>query len=335
MVFGSQTTVSMVVGSPSTVSTGFGRRPGATDLTAVGRLLGHRGCFVWLGLRMPDLAQLRAVAEAFDWPDFPVDEVLAPHARPVLTVEPTLVQLVLRTARYVDSTEMVALGEISVLVTDRSVVSIRYGQASPLGELRLELESDPERLAGGPFAVLAAIISRVVENYGPTLDGFERDVIEAERDVFSDERRRPIKRIYHLKRQVRELLTAIEALRDPLARLLRTCAVRLPAAALAELQETTELLERAISRTRSLSELLDAALDATLAQVGVQQNDDMRKISAWVAIAAGPTMIAGIYGMNFETFPELRWRYGYPLILALMAAIVVTLFRLFRRSGWL
>jgi magnesium transporter len=284
---------------------------------------------------MPNDVELRAVAEAFDWPDFPADEVLAPHRRPVLTVDPDVVRIVLRTARYADAVEQVTLGEMSVLVSRRAIVSIRYGQASPLAELRHELEADPGRLALGPFAVLAAIVNRVVEDYGPALDGFENDVIEAERDVFSDTRRRPVMRIYQLKRQVRELLVAIEALRDPLARLVRTCAGRIPVAVVPDLHEAAEQLERAITRTRSLSELLDAALGATLAQISVRQNEDMRKISAWVAIAAGPTMIAGVYGMNFEHFPELAWRFGYPVVLSVMVALMVGLFRAFRRSGWL
>ena len=304
-------------------------------LDGVRRFTRGESGFVWLGLRMPTADELRSVATAFDWPDFPVDEVAAPHARPVLTVEADSVRLVLRTARYDDAQEMVTLGEISLIVNASTLVSVRYGQASPLAELRRELEADPERLAQGPFAVLAAIVSRVVDNYGPALDGFENDVVETERDVFSNERRRPIMRIYQLTRQVRELLVAIQALRDPLARLIRSCGAQIPRDVLPELHEAEEQLERVIGRTRSLAELLAAALDATLAQVAVQQNDDMRRISAWVAIAAGPTMIAGIYGMNFEHMPELRWRYGYATVLASMVALVVGLFRAFRRSGWL
>ena len=313
-----------------------GRRlPAPATLEAVGELRSHEDGFVWLGLRMPEAAQLSAVAKAFGWPDFPIDEVLAPHARPVLTVEPWGVLLVIRTARYDDGREVVALGEITVVLDDRSIVSIRYGQASPLGQLREELEAEPERLGLGPYAVLAAIVGRVIENYRPAIDGFEHDVIETERDVFSDSRRRPVKRIYDLKRQVRELSIAVEALRDPLARLIRTCGPRMSAETLPDFLEASEQLERVITRTRSLSDLLDAALGATLAQISVQQNDDMRKISAWVAIAAGPTMIAGIYGMNFDHFPELHWRFGYPLVVGVMAALMIGLFRGFRRSGWL
>jgi magnesium transporter len=311
------------------------RQPGPPTLAVLKPASPGLSSFTWLGLRMPDDAELRDVADAFEWPDFPADEVLAPHARPVLTVDADTVRLVLRTARYDDRQEQVSLGELTLVVNSTVVVSIRYGLASPLSQLRQELERAPDRLAPGPFAVLAAIVSRVIDDYGPALDGFENDVIEVEHDVFSDNRRQPVRRIYQLKRQVRELLVAIESLPDPLARLLRSCATRIPAEVLPDLYVASEQLERAIRRARSLSDLIDAALDAALAQISVHQNNDMRKISAWVAIAAGPTMIAGVYGMNFEHLPELRWRLGYPMVLTVMVGLMVGLFRGFRRSGWL
>jgi magnesium transporter len=144
-----------------------------------------------------------------------------------------------------------------------------------------------------------------------------------------------VQRLYLLKRQVRELLVAIDALQDPLARLIRTHHARWPDDVNDEMQEAAETLARTVARTHSLSDLLASALDANLTQVSVRQNEDMRKISAWVAIAAVPTMIAGIYGMNFEEFPELRWSLGYPAVLVLMAVLCGLLYRNFRRSGWL
>ncbi len=134
---------------------------------------------------------------------------------------------------------------------------------------------------------------------------------------------------------MRTLLLAIGSLSDPLARLIRFSSTRFHEDVVATLQEAAEQLDRTVARADSLSNLLDAALDATLAQISVQQNDDMRKISAWVAIAAGPTLIAGIYGMNFDVLPELHWKYGYAFALGLMALLSGSLFRAFRRSNWL
>ncbi len=263
------------------------------------------------------------------------DEILTPHDRPVLSVDGPTVQLVLRTARYDDQTEAVDLGEMTLLVTPTSIVSIRHGQASQLAPVRAALERDPDRLRLGPMAVLTAVIDRVVRDYGPALDGFENDVIEAELDVFTDIHHQPVERLYRLKREVRRTLVAFDALQDPLNRLIRALGKTLPEELVADLNEAADQLDRAVTRANSLSGLLDAALTASLTQISVQQNNDMRKISAWVAMAAVPTMIAGIYGMNFDSMPELDATFGYPLVLFVMATTVALLLRYFKRSGWL
>jgi magnesium transporter len=144
-----------------------------------------------------------------------------------------------------------------------------------------------------------------------------------------------VQRLYKLKREVRRMLVAIDSLDDPLARLIRVRGPHIPPPILHDLNEASDQLDRAVTRTHSLSGLLDAALTASLTQISVSQNDDMRKISAWVAMAAVPTMVAGIYGMNFEEIPELEWRFGYPAVLSLTAIVVAFLYRRFKKSGWL
>ncbi len=296
---------------------------------------GSTRAFVWLGLRVPDEPELRDACRALRLDDVSPGEILTPHERPVLSVDWPTVQLVLRTARYDDHAESVALGEMTLLVAPDSIVSIRHGQASQLAPVRAALERDPDRLRLGPMAVLVAVIGRVVDDYGPALDGFENDVLEAELDVFGDIHVQPVERLYRLKREVRRTLVAFDSLQDPLNRLIRALGKRIPEELIADLNEAADQLDRAVTRANSLSGLLDAALTASLTQITVQQNNDMRKISAWVAMAAVPTMIAGIYGMNFESMPELGARFGYPLVLVVMAATVVVLYRFFKRSGWL
>lgn len=291
--------------------------------------------FVWLGLRMPDEAELRRAMDALGIDGESAAEVLRPHARPVLTVEGRVVQIVLRTAAYEDRNETIALGEMTLLVGPKAVISIRHGQASQLASMRAALEHDHERLRLGPHAVAAAVIELVIDDYGPALDGFENDAIEVERDVFSDSNRQPVQRLYKLKREVRRMLVAIDALQDPLNRLIRVRGSVMPHEILADLNEAADQLDRAVTRAHSLSGLLDAALTASLTQISVRQNDDMRKISAWVAMAAVPTMVAGIYGMNFDEMPELRWQFGYPMVVALTSAAVAYLYRRFKKSGWL
>jgi len=291
--------------------------------------------FVWLGLRMPNEEELAAACTALELDEVEADEVLKPHVRPVLTVEGPTLQLVLRTARYVDRSESIVLGEMTLLVGKHSVVSIRHGQASPLAQVRSQLERDPQRLRLGPSVVLAAVIERVIDDYGPALDGFETDVVQVEQEVFSDDQRQPVQRLYRLKRELRRLLVAIDSLQDPLIRLIRMLRSELHPDVLADLNEAADQLDRAVTRANSLSGLLDAALTASLTQITVRQNDDMRKISAWVAMAAVPTLVAGIYGMNFDTMPELSWDLGYPFVLAAMLVVELFLYRRFKASGWL
>jgi magnesium transporter len=224
---------------------------------------------------------------------------------------------------------------MTLLVAPRSITSIRHGQASQLAPVRRALERDRERLRLGPMAVLTAVVEQVINDYGPALDGFENDVIEAELDVFSDIHHQPVERLYRLKREVRRTLVAFDALQDPLKRLIRAIGKTIPEELLADLNEAADQLDRAVTRANSLSGLLDAALTASLTQISVQQNNDMRKISAWVAMAAVPTMIAGIYGMNFDSMPELQARFGYPLVLGVMGGTIAVLYRFFKRSGWL
>lgn len=291
--------------------------------------------FLWLGMRVATESELDEACRALGFRHVSPAEVLTPHTRAVLSIDHPWVRLVLRTARYDDRAENVSLGEMTLLVSPRAVLSIRHGHATPLSGVRADLEADPARLALGPMAVLAAIIEQVIRDYWPALDGFENDVVEAELDVFSEYNRQPVERLYRLKREVRRVLVAIDALQDPLNRLVRIMRGKLPREVVADLAEAADELDRVVTRVNSLSGLLDAALTASLTQITVQQNDDMRKISAWVAMAAVPTMVAGIYGMNFDHMPELGLPIGYPLVLAVMAGTVLLLYRFFKRSGWL
>ncbi len=291
--------------------------------------------FVWLGLRMPEVAELGEWCDVLQLDEVDPAAILTPHARPVLTVNGTTVQLVLRTIGYNDREELASLGEMTLLVRPHSIVTVRHGPTSSLGELRGALERNPRRLREGATAVMVAVIGQVIDDYGPALDGFEADAVEVEGEVFSDTSRQPVRRLYRLKRELRRMFVALDALQDPLDRLIRVFEPHLSREVLADLHENADQLARAATRAQSLSDLLDSALTASLTQITVQQNDDMRKISAWVAMAAVPTLVAGIYGMNFDSMPELRSPLGYPIVLVGMAIIVGVLYRQFKRSGWL
>jgi magnesium transporter len=311
------------------------RVTGRLAISEIGDWLGRPDTFVWLGLRIPSEEELEESFQQCGVEDLEVDEVMSPHERPVFALDGEQTTLVLRTAHCNPLLDEMKLGELSVITGTDYVISVRHGQASPLSGTRLELEAEPELLAEGPPAVLAGIVSQVVEDYRPVLDALERATVRIEQQVFAENKRRPVQQLYQLKRQVREFSVAIEALDEPLDRLIRRRRVLWPPDIIAELEEAADLHGRSVNRATTLSDLLNSALDASLAQISVQQNEDMRKISAWVAIAAVPTMIAGIYGMNFENLPELDWEYGYFVVIGVMLAICVFMYRRFRRSGWL
>lgn len=292
------------------------------------------GTFAWLGLRMPSHDELAEVCNAFDM-SLDIAEVLSPHRRPVVSKAGPVSVLHLRTALYDDLSEQVTVGELTLLANPRYLITLRHGNASPLSDARHDLEAEQDLLAEGVTAAVVTAIRAVVESYRPALDGFEKDAVEVEREVLSESRQRPVKRLLNLSRQVRELHLAVEAMEEPLIQLGRHRGLGWTPRTLDELRVSITLVQRVVARTESLAGLLSSAHSANMAQVSAQQNDDMRRISAWVSIAAVPTMIAGIYGMNFDHMPELRSAWGYPIIVGVMVLVCVLLYRSFRRRGWL
>jgi magnesium transporter len=201
--------------------------------------------------------------------------------------------------------------------------------------VRRTLEDQPELLQHGPGAVLHSIVDRVVDDYGPAIAGLGEDIDQVEDQVFSEARTSAAERIYKLKREVLQFAHAVGPLVDPVDRLARGKYAVIHPEVRTYFRDVNDHLLRAHDQLESYRDLLTSVLQANLTQVGVQQNEDMRKISAYVAMAAVPTLIAGIYGMNFEHMPELGWETGYPLALTLMASIVGFLFWRFKRAGWL
>jgi magnesium transporter len=291
------------------------------------------GAFVWIGLHEPTPEEFDAVSGEFELHELAVEDAIKAHQRPKLERYGDVGFLVLRTARYVEPDE-IEFGEILLFIGDSFVVSVRHGEGVPLHGVRLKVEQRPELLQCGPMAVVHAILDEVVDAYAPVMDALERDIQEVEREVFSDERQNPAQRIYELKRETIEFARAVTPLVEPIDRM-TTGRTRVPEGLETYFRDVLDHLIRVSQHVEASRDLLNSVLQANLAQVGVRQNEDMRKISAWVAILAVPTMIAAIYGMNFEHMPELRWKAGYPLVLGLMAILCFGLWRYFKRVGWL
>lgn len=318
------------------VYAGGERRGGTVPLAAaLERARAVDDGFVWIGMHDPTTVAVERLGREFDLHPLVVEDAIHAHQRPKLEPHGELLFLVLKTAAYRDDEERVEIGELMLVLGPRFVVSIRHGAAVPLHELRQRLEQDRELLARGPSAVFHAIADHVVDEYSVVLDGLSNDVDEIETLVFSDARANPTERVYRLKREVIAFRRAVTPLMLPISRLVEDERLPISADARPYLRDVLDHVVRDVDAVASLDDVLGGVLQANLAQISVQQNADARKISAWAAIAVVPTMIFGLYGMNFEQMPELGVSFGYPLVLAITLAICVALYRRLRRAGWL
>lgn len=305
------------------------------DLTTVRDAADGEHDFVWVGLHKPSEDELNRVAKVFDLHPLAVEDALKAHQRPKLERYDDGIFLVLKTLWYVDEYDAVETGEISLFVGRRFIVSVRHGEGAELHQARINLEQRTAVLGHGPSAVVYAICDRIVDEYDVVATSLTEDVDEVETSVFSPTRTEDSKRIYVLKRELAEVRRAVNPLREPMKRFAAGSVPFVTQEAAPFFRDVTDHLLRISESIETLDGLLSTAFDAHLARVTVQQNSDMRKISAWVAIAAVSTLVAGIYGMNFENMPELRWHFGYFYALALMLVASFLLYRAFKKSGWL
>ncbi|MBM7786042.1 magnesium/cobalt transporter CorA [Tenggerimyces flavus] len=312
-----------------------------TSYTDAVRRARKGGGFVWIGLFEPTADQLAGIADEFDLHPLAVEDAVDAHQRPKLERYDDTLFAVFKTVRYcphelgTTTSEIVQTGEVMAFVGPSFVVTVRHGDHGALGKVRTQLESNAEHLALGPSAVLHAVADGVVDDYLAAVDRLQDDIDELEAAVFGTRGARSVDRVYHLKREVLELKRAVAPLAGPLHELAQR-PMRLVVPDIREyFRDVEDHLARVREQVVSFDELLTSILQASLARLTVAENEDIRKISAWVAIIASPTMIAGIYGMNFDFMPELRWRFGYFMVLGLMLVVCFSLHRFFKRNGWL
>ncbi|MEV7996906.1 magnesium/cobalt transporter CorA [Streptomyces sp. NPDC086077] len=301
------------------------------------------GGFVWIGLHEPSEREFGLVTEEFALHPLSVEDALKAHQRPKLEVYDDSLFMVLKPVVYEPESDAVSTGEVMIFLGDAFVVTVRHGVGSPLAAVRRRLEQEPELLGKGPTSVLYAIADATVDHYLDVSAELQTDLEELEAEVFSPDSggsRHSASRIYGFKRQIMEFRRATGPLGGPLNRLaavgtLGSAVPFVDGKARPFFRDVNDHLTRVNESVEGLDRLVSDVLSAHLAQMSVRQNDDMRKISAWAAMAAIPTMIAGIYGMNFEHMPELHWVWAYPAVIALMAALEVLLYRTFKRRGWM
>ncbi|CAN5261423.1 magnesium/cobalt transporter CorA [soil metagenome] len=294
----------------------------------------EKGGFAWIGLYEPTEEEFETVAGEFDLHELAVEDAITAHQRPKIERYGGSVFVVLKSARYRDETETVEFGEIHAFVGPGFIITVRHGKASELHEVRERLESEPDLLRRGPAAVMYAIMDRVVDDYAPVSEGLETDIDQIEAEVFGGNAS-VSRRIYALSREVIGFRRATQPLNDVLESMIEGEVYDFDPELHRYLRDVQDHALRVTEQVEAFRELLSNILSVNLTLVSINQNDEVKKISAWAAILFTPTLVASIYGMNFEVMPELTWKFGYPFALALMVVTAFLLYRIFRKAGWL
>jgi magnesium transporter len=307
--------------------------------------------FCWIGLLRPTTEEIDAVAKEFSLHGLAVEDTITAHQRPKVERYGDVLFVVLRPARYVDPVEVVEIGELHLFIGPDFVITIRHAQKPDLAQVRHRLEDEPDLLDNGPYAVLYAVLDKVVDDYAPVLDGLQDDIDEIEVQVFGGD---PgvSKRIYQLSREVIEFQRAVEPLADVFANLrerLKEQAGESDLELRRALRDVADHATRVLERIEAFRQLLTNILQvnaalvgqrqneemARMTQAGYEQNEQVKRISSWAAIFFAPSLVASIYGMNFDHMPELHWALGYPMAVLLMLLGSTLLYVVFKRRGWL
>jgi magnesium transporter len=304
--------------------------------------LSAHGGMAWIGLYRPTEPEMAAVAAEFGLHELAVEDAISAHQRPKLERYGDNLFTVLRPARYLDDTETVEFGELHIFTGRNFVVTVRHAEMSGVGQVRRRLEARPDLLRHGPEAVLYALLDKVVDDYAPVVAGLENDIDEIEDQLFSGDTT-VSRRIYELSREVIQFQRAIHPLPGMMQQLKRGFEKYVVDTDLQHsLRDVEDHVERVISRANSFRDLLQNALtlDGTLTanrqnEASADQNEQVKKISSWAAIFFAPSLVAGVYGMNFDHMPELHWAFGYPLSIALMVGAAGMMYAIFKRKGWL
>jgi magnesium transporter len=292
--------------------------------------------FVWIGLYEPREEILREVQQEFGLHDLAVEDALTAHQRPKLELYEDSLFVVLRTAQLVPERGGLDFGETHVFIGEQYVISVRHGSLKSHIGLRARCEAAPHLLSKGPGFVLYALMDFIVDQYLPIVEALEEKLETLEEEIFGEQfNRQTTSRIYQLKRDLLALKRAVSPLVDVCNRLMRFDLKLIPEDTRPYFRDVYDHVVRINEMIDNLRELLTTALEANLSLISVAQTEHTKRLAAWAAIIAVPTMIAGVYGMNFDTMPELHWTFGYPVIMAVMLGACVALFIGFRRSGWL
>ena len=310
------------------------REAEVASVAEAARLSREGSGFVWLALTEPDSEELNELGASFDLPALAVEDALEGHQRPKLEEYGECVFVVVKTLRYDQATTQFDIGELDVFIGSRYAIVVGRAATDVLAGARQRLDAHPGVATLGPMAGLWALLDTVIDDGERVADLLVDQGERIEQAVFEGDgdQSKPIylhyRRVERLERAVHPALAIFDTLE-------RGEPVESPQGVRPFLRDVGDHARRLSEEVMLLSGRLDGLLDANLAKVTVRQNVIMQKVSAWAALAAVPTIITGIYGMNFHRFPELSWPFGYPLALLVMVVAVLALRWQFRRVGWL
>lgn len=309
------------------------RRPGALAIDSAREVADADRGFVWIGLHEPNETEFESVRHEFALHELAVEDAIKAHQRPKLEVYGGSLFVVLKAAQL-EPGGTVGFAEVQLFIGAGFLITVRHGEGD-LRDVRTGIESRPDFLRCGPGAAVHAIVDRVVDDYEPVIESLDQQIGDLEIEVFSPSRSNPAERIYTLKREVLEVHNALTPLLEPLETLARGRHELVGGPMLPYFRDVHDHLLRLVAQVEGFREVLTSILTANLTQASVRQNQDVRRISAWAAIIAVPTMVAGIYGMNFKHMPELGWTFGYPLVIGVIVVVCLALYLRLRRAGWL
>ncbi len=313
-----------------------GARVGDIELGEIQAVLQRPDTFIWIGLVDPEEWLLRAVQQQFGLHDLAVEDALRGHQRPKLERYDESLFVVLRTVQLSGEPRRVDFGETHLFVGRNYVLTVRHGSQLAHVGVRARCEAVPKLLTQGPAFVLYALMDFVVDQYFPIVETLEDELELLETEIFGQGfGRHTTQRIYHLKRDVLAVKRTVSPLSDICNRLMRFDIDLVHEDTRPYFRDVYDHVVRINEMLDNLSQMVSTALEANLSLVSMAQSDGTKRLAAWAAIIAVPTMLAGLYGMNFKHMPELEWRYGYPASVGLMVTACLGLYYGFKRSRWL
>jgi magnesium transporter len=312
-----------------------GCRVGNIEINKINEMLQQKDCFVWVGLHEPDGALLKQIQAEFKLHDLAVEDAHNAHQRPKLEAYGDAIFIVLRTAQMNKECH-IDFGETHFFLGHNFVINVRHGSSISYKEVRLRCESTPDLLSKGPAFALYAVMDSIVDQYFPVIQALEQELVQVEEEIFGKKPTRgTTQRIYELKRELLEVKRVITPLIDICNRLMRFDIKLIPDDTRPYFRDVYDHAMRINEMLDNTRDLVTAALEANFSLTSISQSEVSKKFAGWAAIIGVPTMIAGIYGMNFESMPELHWVYAYPVVLIVTFCLCVILYIVFKRSGWL